>query len=102
MRHALTALLFAIPVCALAVPAVAQTAPPPAYQPNPVGAIVAAPFQVAGAVISAPFGWMSGSMTVPANTGTPPYSYGSSVPPAPAPNGHCSIISGNRICFAGP
>ena len=107
MRHALAALLFATPICAFAVPAVAQTAPPPppppAYGPaNPIGAVVAAPFEAAGAVIAAPFAWMSGSMTVAANTGTPPYSYGSAVPPAPAPNGHCDIISGNRICFAGP
>ncbi len=103
MRHALTALLFAAPICAFAAPAFAQTAQEYGYGPaGPVGAVVAAPFNVAGAVISAPFGWMSGSMTVASNTGTAPYSYSSAVPPAPAPNGHCDLIGGNRVCFAGP
>jgi hypothetical protein len=103
MRHALAALLFAAPICAFAAPAVAQTAPGPYYGPaGPIGAAVAAPFNVAGAVISAPFGWMSGSMTVASNTGTPTYSYSSTVPPALAPNGHCDLIGGNRVCFAGP
>jgi hypothetical protein len=92
MRHALAALLFATPICAFAVPALAQDAL------NAVGAVVAAPFQVAGAVISAPFGWMTGTNTVAANTGAPAYSY-STIPPSPAPNGYCDIISGNRVCF---
>jgi len=66
---------------------------------GPVGSVVAAPFNVAGAVLGAPFG---GGMTVPSQTGTPTYSYGSTVPPSPAPVGHCDIISGNRVCFATP
>jgi hypothetical protein len=103
MRKALTALLCAAPICAFAVPAIAQTADQYGSGPfGPVGAVVAAPFTVAGDVISAPFGWMSGSMTVASNTGTPAYSYGSRVPPALAPNGHCDLIGGNRVCFAGP
>ncbi len=106
MRHALASILFAAPICAFAVPALAQTAG--GYDSNygpmgPVGAVIAAPFNVAGAVISAPFGgtW-GGGMTVARNTGTPPYSYSSRVPPAPAPIGHCDILSGNRVCFATP
>jgi hypothetical protein len=87
-------LLFATPICAFAVPALAQTA----YPDNPVGAVIAAPFQVAGAVISAPFGWMTGWNTEAATTGAPTYSY-SNMPPSPAPNGYCDIISGNRVCF---
>jgi hypothetical protein len=77
MRHALAALLFAAPICALAAPAVAQSDP---YGPfGPVGAVVAAPFNVAGAVISAPFG---GGMTVASKTGAPTYSY-STMPQTP-------------------
>ena len=94
MRHALAALLFATPICAFAVPALAQTD----YQPNPVGAVIAAPFQVAGAVISAPFSWMNGANTEAATTGAPAYSY-STMPPSAWVNGYCDIISGNRICF---
>ena len=94
MRHALAALLFATPICAFAVPALAQTA----YQPNPFGAVIAAPFQVAGAVISAPFGWLGGANPEAATTGAPAYSY-STLPPSPAVNGYCDIISGNRVCF---
>jgi hypothetical protein len=60
-----------------------------------------APFNVAGAVLAAPFGGMGGGMTVPWKTGTPTYSY-STIPPSPAPIGHCDIISGNRVCFATP
>jgi hypothetical protein len=56
-----------------------------------------APFNVAGTVLAAPFG----GMTVPWKTGTPTYSY-STIPPSPAPIGHCDIISGNRVCFATP
>jgi hypothetical protein len=93
MRNSLAALLFATPICALAVPAVAQT-----YQPNPVGAVVAAPFQVAGAVITAPFMWLGGANPEAATTGAPPYSY-STLPPQPAVNGYCDIIAGNRVCF---
>ena len=105
MRHALASILFAAPICAFAVPALAQTAG--GYDSNygpmgPVGAAVAAPFNVAGAVLAAPFGGMGGGMTYAPNTGTPPYSYGSQVPPAPAPVGHCDLISGNRVCFATP
>jgi hypothetical protein len=101
MRHALAALLFAAPVCAFAVPAVAQTTYD--YGPaGPVGAVIMAPFNVAGAVLTAPYGeMMSGSMTVASQTGAPTYSY-DTIPPSPARNGHCDIISGNRICFAGP
>jgi hypothetical protein len=92
MRNSLAALLFATPVCALAVPAMAQD-----YQPNPVGAVIAAPFQVAGAVISAPFMWLGGTNAEAATTGAPLYSY--SLPPQPGLNGYCDIISGNRVCF---
>ena len=96
MRHALAALLFATPICALAAPAVAQS---DQYGPfGPVGAVVAAPFNVAGAVISAPFGGMT---DVASKTGAPTYSY-ATIPPSPAPIGHCDIISGNRVCFATP
>ena len=70
---------------------------------GPVGAVIAAPFTVAGTVVSAPFGgWPPGGMTVASQTGTPAYSYSSRVPPAPAPNGHCDLIGGNRVCFATP
>ena len=107
MRHALATLLFAAPICAFAAPALAQTAG--GYDSNygygpmgPVGSIVAAPFTVAGAVLTAPFGGMGGGMTIASQTGTPTYSYGSTVPPSPAPVGHCDIISGNRVCFATP
>jgi hypothetical protein len=102
MRHALAAILFTAPLCAFAAPALAQT-----YNSGPagpVGAVVAAPFNVAGGVLAAPFGWMgggTGGMTVPQNTGAPTYSY-STIPPSPAPIGHCDIISGNRVCFATP
>ncbi len=103
MRHALAALLFTAPLCAFAAPALAQTDQGYNNGPmGPVGAVVAAPFNVAGAVLAAPFGGMGGGMTYAPNTGTPPYSYGSQVPPAPAPTGHCDIISGNRVCFATP
>jgi hypothetical protein len=95
MRNSLAALLFATPICAFAVPALAQNA---YYQPNPVAAVIAAPFQVVGAVISAPFGWTTGWNTEAATTGAPAYSY-STMPPSPAVNGYCDIISGNRICF---
>ena len=100
MRHALAALLFTAPLCAFAAPAVAQTD----QGSNPVGGAVMAPFNVAGGVLAAPFGWMgggTGGMTVPQNTGAPTYSY-STIPPSPAPIGHCDIISGNRVCFATP
>ena len=105
MRHALAALLFTAPLCAFAAPALAQTAG--GYDSNygpmgPVGTVVAAPFTFAGAVLAAPFGGMSTGPTIASNTGTPPYSYGSRVPPALAPVGHCDIISGNRVCFATP
>jgi hypothetical protein len=93
MRHALAALLFATPICALAVPAMAQD-----YQPNPVVAVVAAPFQVAGAVIAAPFMWLGGANPEAATTGAPAYSY-STLPPQPGLNGYCDIIAGNRVCF---
>ena len=93
MRHALAALLFATPICALAAPAVAQS-----DQYGPVGAVVAAPFNAVGSVFSAPFG---GGMTVASKTGAPTYSY-STMPPSPAPIGHCDIISGQRVCFATP
>jgi hypothetical protein len=94
MRNSLAALLFATPICALAIPAVAQTY----YQPNPVGAVIAAPFQVAGAVISAPFMWLGGANPEAATTGAPTYSY-STLPPQPGVNGYCDIIAGNRVCF---
>jgi hypothetical protein len=94
MRHAFAALLFATPICALAVPAVAQDA----YPANPIGAVIAAPFQVAGAVISAPFMWLGGANPEAATTGAPAYSY-STLPPQPAVNGYCDIIAGNRVCF---
>ena len=68
------------------------------YQPNPVGAVVAAPFQVAGAVISAPFMWLGGANPEAATTGAPAYSY-STLPPQPGVNGYCDIIAGNRVCF---
>ncbi len=97
MRHALATLFFAAPVCAFAAPALAQT--DQGYS-GPVGAAVMAPFNVAGAVLAAPFGGMGG-MTVAPNTGAPPYSY-STIPPSPAPIGHCDIISGQRVCFATP
>ena len=101
MRHALAALLFTAPFCAFAAPALAQT--DQNYAPaGPVGGAVMAPFNVAGTVLAAPFGGMGGGMTAAPNTGTPPYSYGSRVPPTPAPIGHCDIISGNRVCFATP
>jgi hypothetical protein len=101
MRYALAALLFAAP-CAFAAPALAQTAQDSGYGPTgPVGAVVAAPFNAVGAAISAPFGGMGGSLTVASKTGAPPYSY-STIPPSPAPIGHCDIISGQRVCFATP
>jgi hypothetical protein len=93
MRNTLAALLFATPFFALAVPAMAQT-----YQPNPVGAVVMAPFQVAQTVITAPFMWLGGANPEAATTGAPLYSY-STLPPQPGVNGYCDIISGNRVCF---
>jgi hypothetical protein len=102
MRRTLAALLFATPICAFTVPALAQAAYPYpyAYPNNPVGAVIAAPFEFAGAVISAPFGWMGSGVynTEAATTGAPAYSY-SNIPPSPAYNGYCDIISGNHICF---
>jgi hypothetical protein len=95
MRNTLAALLFATPICALAVPAMAQTT---YYQPNPVGAVVMAPFQVAQTVVTAPFMWLGGANPEAATTGAPAYSY-STLPPQPAVNGFCDIISGNRVCF---
>jgi hypothetical protein len=101
MRHALASFLFAAPICAFSAPALAQD-----YGPaGPVGAVVGAPFYAAGSVLAAPFGgWSgpSGGMTIASQTGTPTYSYGSFVPPSPAPGGHCDILSGNRVCFATP
>jgi hypothetical protein len=100
MRHALASLLFAAPICAFAVPALAQM--DQGYTYGPVGAVVAAPFNFAGAVLAAPFGGMSTGPTIASNTGTPAYSYSSRLPPAPAPNGHCDLIGGNRVCFSTP
>jgi hypothetical protein len=95
MRNSLAALLFATPICALAVPAMAQET---YYQSNPVGAVIAAPFQVAGTIITAPFTWLGPANPEAATTGAPAYSY-SNLPPQPAFNGYCDIISGNRVCF---
>jgi hypothetical protein len=106
MRHALASVLFAVPICAFAAPALAQT-----YNngpAGPVGSVIAAPFNF----LAAPFSGWSGTsggvaqpnsgMTIASQTGTPAYSYGSRVPPAPAPVGHCDIISGQRVCFSTP
>ena len=76
---------------------------------GPMGAVVGAPF----AIIAAPFtavGAMgqpivatgsyapaAGETYAPA-TGTPAYSYQSQVGAHPAWNGHCDVISGNRVC----
>jgi hypothetical protein len=96
MRYALASFLFAAPICAFAAPALAQD-----Y--GPAGAVVAAPFNAVGGVLSTPFGgWpQGGGMTVASKTGAPTYSY-STIPPSPAPIGHCDIVSGNRVCFATP
>jgi hypothetical protein len=98
MRHALASFLVAVPICAFAAPALAQD-----YGPaGPVGAVIAAPFNAVGGVVSAPFGgWPQDGMTVASKTGAPTYSY-STMPPSPAPIGHCDIVSGNRVCFATP
>jgi hypothetical protein len=108
MRHALASILFAVPICAFAAPALAQTYTAPApgqtynYGPaGPVGGVLAAPFNF----LAAPFGGWSqpnSGMTIASQTGTPTYSYGSKVPPSPAPVGHCDIISGQRVCFSTP
>ena len=69
---------------------------------GPVGALVAAPFNVAGAVVAAPFrmvgaGAPAGYTYAPA-TGTPAYSYEGHVGAQPGVVGHCSLIAGNRVC----
>ncbi len=46
--------------------------------------------------------YYGGTPTVPSNTGTPAYSYESSVPPQPAAVGSCDIIAGNRVCSGQP
>lgn len=101
MRHALAALLFAAPICAFAAPALAQTVQGYDYGPaGPVGAVVTAPFYVLFAVLSGPFDW-NAFPTVTANTGARPIA---TAPhrPSPAPNGHCDIVSGQRVCYATP
>jgi hypothetical protein len=78
-------------------------APAAGYAPGygPIGAIVAAPFEV----VTAPFGafggtpYMGGGMTNPAATGTEKSSYESHVPPQPGAVGFCDLISGNHICM---
>ncbi len=98
----------------------AYAAPVVGYAPGygPVGAIVAAPFNAAGTAVTAPFGmfgaatgtpvvygggagapYVGGSMTNPAATGTPIYSYENRVPPQPGVVGYCDLISGNHICM---
>ena len=66
---------------------------PSGYAPGygPVGAIIAAPFDMAGTVVTAPFGAVG--------AGTPVYSYGSQVPPPHGAIGYCDKISGNMICM---
>lgn len=89
------------------------------YGPGgPIGAAVAAPFEVAGAIVSAPVAvvgaapapWSYGPgapyagayPTVPAATGAPPYSYRTaSETPQPGINGSCQILAGNRVCTSG-
>jgi hypothetical protein len=79
---------------------------------GPLGAIVGAPVQAAGAVVAAPFGTLAappagtgytgtGYTYAPA-TGTPAYSYESQVGPQRAAIGRCELIAGNRVCLAGP
>ncbi len=48
------------------------------------------------------FASAASAQTIPWNTGTPAYSYESQVPPQPAFNGSCDIISGNRVCSGAP
>ena len=95
-------------------------APVVGYAPGygPIGAIVAAPFNAADTVVTAPFGmfgaapgtqvvystgdgtpYVGGSMTNPAATGTEADSYESHVPPESGAIGYCNLISGNRICM---
>jgi hypothetical protein len=79
---------------------------------NATGAVAAAPVAATGAVVGAPYGYGYAPTTVgygygyapaygatyaPA-TGTPVYSYESQVGPQPGIVGHCSMISGNRVC----
>ena len=83
---------------------------PSGYAPGlgPVGAIVAAPFEI----VAAPFGGfgralaggagtpiVGSGMTNPAATGTKVSSYESHVGPQPGAVGYCSLISGNHICM---
>jgi hypothetical protein len=42
------------------------------------------------------------AQTIPSNTGAPPYSYESQLPPQPAAVGSCDIVAGNRVCSANP
>jgi len=78
---------------------------------GPIGALFAAPFNAAGAIVSAPFGGPSygagygygygnpaaGATYAPA-TGTPAYSYESHIGAQPGAVGHCDLIAGNRVC----
>ncbi len=96
MRHALAAFLFAAPICAFAAPALAQTAQGSGYGPaGPVGAAIMAPFNAAGAVLSAPFGGTRLSPRIPAPRPIDSHTM-------PPPIGHCDMIAGNHICFATP
>jgi hypothetical protein len=75
---------------------------------GPIGAVVAAPFEVAGGLVTAPFGAFgapvatTGGATYAPATGTPVYSYESQVPPQPGAVGHCDLLSGNHVCFPTP
>ncbi len=89
-------------VCSGAPAGYAPSGYAPAY--GPIGAIVAAPFEI----VAAPFGgfgggagtpMLAGGMTNPAATGTEVSSYESHVPPQPGAVGYCDLISGNRICM---
>jgi hypothetical protein len=92
MRHALTVLLSAASLCAVAgtAPAVAQMyGPAPGYGygtpwPYPLQSTYAGPYA-----------------TAPSHTATPAYSWHRNGP-YPAVTGSCDIIAGNRICSAAP
>ena len=64
--------------------------------------ISAASLCALGSVASAQTYYYGAPPTIASNTGTPAYSYETQVPPQPAFNGSCDIISGNRVCSAAP
>ena len=78
MRTALTALISAASLCAIATAASAQSAP-----------------------VYADGGWAGWGPTIPSHTGAPLYSYHRTAA-VPAVVGSCQILAGNRVCSDTP